>query len=168
MTKHIDFANMRDSLKVVAMRLQNTLRVMTEEKVMLKTITKTKQMRLDELIRYVWDNLDDLLNGYDVMMFYSRDDKGVAFDKAGFVECDDEVDKDDLFEVEIEEEITEDTEFEKLYAMMDYKRVYTTHNIKTVKEIKEYFNFSGELELLHQIYAMVDGKLELIWESREE
>lgn len=125
---------------------------------MLKTIIKTKQMRLDELIRFVWDNLDDLLNGYGAMLFYSRDGKGVTFDEAGLVECDDGVDKDDLFEVAIEKEITEDTEVELL--------------VEVYKEDNEYFAEEFYSFTLNQVidcdtdsvYALIDGKLELIWE----
>ena len=126
---------------------------------MLKTISKTKQMRLDELIRYVWDNLDDLFNGYGAMLFYSRDDKGVTFDEAGLVECDDGVDKDDLFEVEIEEEITEDTEFELIIELFKKDEEYFA---------TEYYSLSLNQILnckTHSVYALIDDKLELIWEA---
>ena len=66
-------------------------------------------------------------------------------------------------EITLWEEITEDTEFEELYTMMSFKSVYS-HDAKTIKEVKESFDTSGDLEFLHQIYAMIDGKLELIWE----
>ena len=134
---------------------------------MLKTITKVKEMKLDELIKYVRENKKTLFKNRVGITFSTKNNNEVTFYQHGELTLDNWISSVDLFEVEIEEEITEDTEFEALvlYVMMDYRRVYATHNIKTVKEIKEYFNFSGELELLHQIYAMVDGKLELIWES---
>ena len=135
---------------------------------MLKTIKRTKQMRLDELIRYVWDNLDDLFNGYGALLFYSRDDKGVTFDEAGLVECDDGVDKDDLFEVEIEEKITEDTEFESAVTVLrdkfglisiGYNNGLTTSIKKTIENFEK-MNYKPL-----SIYALIDGKLEFIWEA---
>ena len=50
--------------------------------------------------------------------------------------------------------------------MMSFKSVYS-HDAKTIKEVKESFDASGDLEFLHQIYAMVDGKLQLIYEREE-
>ena len=66
-------------------------------------------------------------------------------------------------EVTLWEEITEDTEFDNLYAMLEFKSVYRC-DANTIKEVKELFKSSEEPELLHQIYAMVDGKLQLIYE----
>lgn len=136
---------------------------------MLKTIKKKKEVRIDELIDYITMNAHKLLNGKEFYTFMSKHGNDVTIDAKGNVNFSYMLYlNDDLYTVEIEEEITENTEFEALYVMMDYKKVYTMHNIKTVKEIKECLNFLGELELLHQIYAMVDGKLELIWGSEEE
>ena len=113
-------------------------------------------MRLDELIKYAWEN--DIKD----KIYYSDSGQIVKFLGDGNYESEWDFGYHDSFSVKIEEEITEDTEFEELYTMMNFKSVYR-HDAKTIKEIKECFNFSGELELLHQIYAMVDGKLQLVW-----
>ena len=120
-------------------------------------------MRLDELIKYVWENMNDLFKSYGIITFYSKNGKEVAFNSDGMLQVKSLIDVLDYFEIEVEEEITEDTEFEELYTMMSFKSVYS-HDAKTIKEVKESFSISGDLEFLHQIYAMVDGKLELIWE----
>ena len=124
---------------------------------MLKTIKTTKQLRLDELLKLCWDNhiTSGIYNSNKKSFVRVLDSSNVIV-----VGC---VSATDIFEVTYEEPITEDTVFEELYTMMNFKSVYR-HDAKTIKEIKECFNFSGELELLHQIYAIVDGKLELIWE----
>ena len=134
---------------------------------MLKTIKRTKQMRLDELIKYVRQNKKTLFKNRVGITFSTKNNNEVTFYQHGELTLDNWISSVDLFTVEIEEEITEDTEFEELYTMMNFKSVYR-HDAKTIKEIKEYFNFSGELKLLHQIYAIVDGKLELIWGSEEK
>lgn len=117
-------------------------------------------MRLDELIKYAWEN--DIKN----KLYYSDSGKIVKFLGDGNYESGWDFGYHDSFSVKIEEEITEDTEFEELYTMMSFKSVYS-HDAKTIKEIKECFDTSGDLEFLHQIYAMVDGKLQLIYEREE-
>ena len=67
----------------------------------------------------------------------------------------------DLFEVEIEEEITEDTEFGLL--------------VEISKDGKKHLSFTHYNFRLNQvidcdtklIYALIDGKLELIWEAQD-
>ena len=69
-------------------------------------------------------------------------------------------------EITLWEEFTEYTEFDEIYTMMKFKNMYR-HDAKTINEVKDCFKFSGEFELLHQIYAMIDGKLQLIWENED-
>ena len=127
---------------------------------MLKTIKVNKRMRLDELIKYAWEN--NIKN----KLYYSDSGQIVKFLGDGNYESGWDFGYHDSFSVKIEEEITENTEFEELYTMMSFKSVYS-HDAKTIKEVKESFSISGDLEFLHQIYAMVDGKLQLIY-VREE
>lgn len=120
---------------------------------MLKPIKKTKQMRLDELIKYVWEN--------NIENKRYRNDNGqiVKFLKDGRFETGWDIGSEDLFPVEIEEEITEDTRFEKCVVIFKDKSTISTpleHNIKFIK--KYYKN-------IKYIYALIDGKLELIWEA---
>ena len=127
---------------------------------MLKTIKVNKRMRLDELIKYAWEN--NIKN----KLYYSDSGQIVKFLGDGNYESGWDFGYHDSFSVKIDEEITEDTEFEELYTMMSFKSVYS-HDAKTIKEVKESFDTSGDLEFLHQIYAMVDGKLQLIYEREE-
>lgn len=127
---------------------------------MVKTIKVNKRMRLDELIKYAWEN--NIKN----KLYYSDSGQIVKFLGDGNYESGWDFGYHDSFSVKIDEEITEDTEFEELYTMMSFKSVYS-HDAKTIKEVKESFDTSGDLEFLHQIYAMVDGKLQLIYEREE-
>ena len=124
---------------------------------MLKTIKTTKQLRLDELLKLCWDNriTSGIYNSNKKSLVKVLDSYKVIV-----LGC---VSATDIFEVTYEEEITEDTEFDNLYAMLEFKSVYRC-DANTIKEVKELFKSSEEPELLHQIYAMVDGKLQLIYE----
>ena len=129
---------------------------------MLKTIKRTKQMRLDELIKYVRQNKKTLFEKHVTISFKTKDNKGVIFaDNGNFVTggC---INIDDLFEVVIEEEITEDTEFGLL--------------VEISKNDKKYFSFTHYNFRLNQVidcdtdsvYALVNGELELIYKREEE
>ena len=129
---------------------------------MLKTITKTKQMRLDELIRYVWDNDGSLFEEQATITFSTEDNKRVTFEENGYLETYAWFDPEDLFTVEIEEEITEDIEFELLIELLKKDEEYFA---------TEYYSLSLNQILdckTHSVYTLIDGKLELIWESEEE
>ena len=131
---------------------------------MLKTIKKTAQMRLDELIKYVRQNKKTLFEEHVAISFKTKDNKGVIFANNGnFVTTGEWVciNIDDLFEVEIEEEITEDTEFGLL--------------VEISKDGKKHLSFTHYNFRLNQvidcdtklIYALIDDKLELIWEAED-
>ena len=127
---------------------------------MLKTVKVNKRMRLDELIKYAWEN--DIKN----KLYYSDSGQIVKFLGDGNYESGWDFGYHDSFSVKIEEEITEDTEFDNLYAMLEFKAVYRC-DANTIKEVKELFKSSEEPDLLYQIYAMIDGKLQLIYECEE-
>ena len=134
---------------------------------MLKTIKTTKQMRLDELIKYVWDN-DNLFKGEGQICFEVDGQKdqgfvcfennmGASFSTSRYIELD------ETFTVEVEEPITDVTLLEKA--------VYVHKNETLVKD----FNTSIDEILIgkhegsvSKIYALVNGKLELVWERDEE
>lgn len=122
---------------------------------MLKTIKRTKQMRLDELIKYVWDN--DIKN----LTIKNLDGVLINFLDDGRFESEWCISQDDLFEVEIEEEITEDTNFEQGVVVFKYGsiHVFFKSNIKYFKR-----KFAG-----HQfkVYALIDEELELIYEVED-
>lgn len=122
---------------------------------MLKTIKKNVQMRLDELIKYAFEN--NIKN----KVYRSDNGKSVMFLGNERFESGWDIGSEDLFTVEIEEEITEDTEFGLL--------------VEISKNDKKYLSFTHYNFKLNQviecdtklIYALIDGKLELIWESEE-
>ena len=139
---------------------------------MLKTIKRTKQMRLDELIKYVWENsisdkeFKSETNPH-VIVYVTQDnnvlDNGYS------------IGENDLFPVEIEEEITEDTEFESVLTVLrdkfgltsiSYNTNLTTSIKKTIKNFEE-TNYKPL-----SVYALIDDKLELIYKvednNREE
>src|SRR5699024_5187533 len=129
---------------------------------MLKTIKKNVQMRLDELIKYVRQNKKTLFEEHVTISFKTKDNKGVIFANNGnFVTTGDCINIDDIFEVVIEEEITEDTEFGLL--------------VEISKDGKKHLSFTHYNFRLNQvidcdtklIYGLIGDKLELIWEAQD-
>ena len=122
---------------------------------MLKTIKTTKQMRLDELIKYVWDNSVN-----EKRVFLSNHGQRVVFDNVGgFYPSGYAYSPDSTFTVEVEEPITEDTEFD---CILEIRKGSLTH-IRRRKTIKE--NLTEETE---RFYALINGHLELVWEADGE
>ena len=130
---------------------------------MLKKIKTTKQMRLDELIKYVWDN-NNLFKGEGQICFEVDGQKnqgfvcfennmGASFSTSRYIELD------ETFTVEIEEPITEYTVFKCLLEIIDGELVYI-RNKKTIKESVK--------DDTDRFYALIDGKLQLVWERDEE
>lgn len=123
---------------------------------MIKTIKVKKQMRLDELIKKVWDGqlpskiyvsdkglkeISVIDNGIDCNYI----DNGI-------------ITSGDTFTVEVEEEITEDTVFEKVYRVTQEGEV-TSDNNKSISDCLDWKDYQV------QIFAMLEGKLQLIWEA---
>lgn len=114
---------------------------------MLKTIKKNVQMRLDELIKYAFEN--NVKN----KRYRSDNGKSVRFETGW------DIGSEDLFTVEIEEEITGDTVFELLVEI--YKTGEDYHS-------SSYYNFKLNQVIdceTDSVYALIDDKLELIWEA---
>ena len=126
---------------------------------MLKTIKINKQMRLDELIKNVWDNSVN-----EKRVFLGNHGQRVVFDNVGgFYPSGYAYSPDSTFTVEIEEPITDVTLLEKA--------VYVHKNETLVKD----FNTSIDEILIgkhegsvSKIYALIDGRLELVWEGDGE
>ena len=130
---------------------------------MLKTITKTKQMRLDELIKYVWEDDGSLFEKQSKITFRTEGgDKGVFFEENGSFENLNWFDPEDLFLVEIEEEITEETVFDRLVEL--YRDAHD-EQFRTVNYFNENINYVKDIDTVF-IYALIDNKLEIIWERR--
>lgn len=126
---------------------------------MLKTIKRTKQMRLDELIKYVWENsISDKEFKSETnphVIVYVTQDNNVLYN--GY-----SIGENDLFTIEVEEEITEDTEFEFLVEVYKKGKEYFATGYYNY-ELNDVIDYDTEL-----IYALVNGKLELIYKRKEE
>lgn len=127
---------------------------------MIKTVKVKKQMRLDELIKYVWDN-NEIFKGRTHIKFISNSRCTVIFDNSGYFETNYGHDVDDTFTVELEEEITEDAVFEDITVVCKINsRDETGHFYNsTLKDIKK-------AENLLSAYIPINGKLELVWEAK--
>ena len=120
---------------------------------MLKTVKVKKKLRLDELIRYAFDN--------DVKdtRFESSNGSVIYFDEQGGFTLGEifSVKKKSTFTVEVEEEVTEDTTFERLVTL-GCRGTINVHDDKSLSDL------SGKKEYGAQVFALINGKLELIWE----
>ena len=112
-------------------------------------------MRLDELIKYIFEN--NIKN----KCFYSEQKKTLEVDMYGKIIPRAHFNKNSIFPVEIEEEITKDTEFELLIELFKKDKEYFA---------TEYYSLSLNQILnckTHSVYALIDGELELILEEKD-
>ena len=124
---------------------------------MLKTITKVKEMKLDELIKYVRENKKTLFKNRVRITFSTKNNNEVTFYQHGELTLDNLISSVDLFTVEVEEEITEDTE---LYCVISVDS--DGYTFQTFNTTIDYLNsFYSDLV---QILANIDGKYRTIWE----
>ena len=128
---------------------------------MLKTIKRTEQMRLDELIKYVRENKKTLFKNRAGITFSAKNNNEVTFYQHGELTLDNWISSVDLFEVEVEEEITEDTEFEQGVVVLKYGAIITFSK-SSFGYLKQ--RYAGQQ---FKIYVFIDGGLELIWEAEE-
>ena len=122
---------------------------------MIKTIKVKKQLRLDELIKYVWDN-----HLYPET-FKSNFNDFAHFDKTGKYKLIEQraLNQATKFTVEVEEEIDYDTVFEEVYRVTKEGYVTSDKN-KSINDCLDWKDYQV------QIFAMLDGKLQLIWEEK--
>ena len=125
---------------------------------MLKTIKIKKQMRLDELIKYIRDNRVREKT-------FRTDEHGNALSNALKVDEDGLIETyfpnmhiNNSFTVEVEEEITEYTEFEDVVRVTREKGITQDKNM-SINDCLDWKDYQV------QIFAMLDGKLQLIWEA---
>ena len=125
---------------------------------MLKKIKTTKQMRLDELIKYIRDNRVREKT-------FRTDEHGNALSNALKVDEDGLIETyfpnmhlNNSFTVEVEEEIDYDTIFEEVYRVTK-EGVVTSDKNKSIGDCLDWKDYQV------QIFAMLDGKLQLIWEA---
>ena len=125
---------------------------------MLKTIKTTKQMRLDELIKYIRDNRVREKT-------FRTDEHGNALSNALKVDVDGLIETyfpnmhiNNSFTVEVEEEIDYGTVFEEVYRVTKEGYVTSDKN-KSIDSCLDWKDYQV------QIFAMLDGRLQLIWEA---
>ena len=132
---------------------------------MLKTIKTTKQLRLDELIRYVWENnitdREFKCETNSNIFVHARQSINVIANGFGIRE-------DDLFPVEIEEEISEDTIFRELYSVY-YNGIESFRDVYTNASLKIIFGSDANQGIeTKRVYALYKGKIQLIWERENQ
>lgn len=122
---------------------------------MKKMIKKSVQLRLDELIKYIFDSgIED--KTYGVTVFDNTSE--VRISGAGNIKLSGYINKNTTFTVEVEEEITKDTKFTWLVEANN-TRIWTRTNA-SIRDVLD--------EETKEIRALINGKLELIWESESD
>ena len=122
---------------------------------MIKTIKVKKHLRLDELIKYVWDNQlypETFKSNFNDFAHFDKTGKYKLIDQRGINQA-------TKFAVEVEEEITEDTRIPKTATLTKDEGVYRSWN-NSINGLKRAYPDAL------QIYAIIDGKLQLIWEAK--
>ena len=119
---------------------------------MIKTIKVKKEMNFRELMEYILEN--DIR---DRVFRCSIDDHVFRVCEEGIFEfyCEN-YDMGETYEIEVEEEIMEDTEFEQV--------LINTHSFLHMRyhySIERVFHDFGGVQ---EIFARIDGKLQKIWE----
>lgn len=125
---------------------------------MIKIIKVKKQLKLDELIKYIRDNRVREKT-------FRTDEHGNALSNALKVDEDGLIETyfpnmhlNNSFTVEVEEEIDYDTIFEEVYRVTK-EGVVTSDKNKSIGDCLDWKDYQV------QIFAMLDGKLQLIWEA---
>ena len=124
---------------------------------MLKTIKTTKQMRLDELIKHVWDNQlypETFKSNFNDFAHFDKTGKYKLIDQRGINQA-------TKFTVEVEQEIDYGTVFEEVYRVTKEGYVTSDKN-KSIDSCLDWKDYQV------QIFAMLDGRLQLIWEADED
>ena len=129
---------------------------------MLKKIKTTKQMRLDELIKYIRDNRVREKT-------FRTDEHGNALSNALKVDEDGLIETyfpnmhlNNSFTLEVEEEINNTTIFKSVVGVLNNDEIMLTNMHTTIEGIQDRYGSMKE------IYAVIDGKLQLVWERDEE
>src|SRR5699024_2035757 len=118
-------------------------------------IKTKKKMYIGGLLEHVRKN--ELRGRYFRVMGESRYIK-VTLDGDIYFDADFRFKPDDTFTVEVEEEITEDTVFRWIVEVNE-ERLWTQMD-GSINDVKDNMSKS--------IYALIDGKLELIWEAEND
>ena len=122
---------------------------------MLKTIKTTKQLRLDELINYIFE--EDIKPSKNYIKYRSKFGTVVEVDMSGQIAIYGRHFGNELYTVEIEEEITEDTELDCVISVDSDGYTFKTFNTTIDYLISTYSD-------LVQNLAYINGKFITIWE----
>ncbi|WP_113583943.1 hypothetical protein [Staphylococcus aureus] len=126
-----------------------------------------KEMRLDELIKWAWEN-PELATGRNFYPQGKSDSSYVCFSLYGGRNCimRDFISADDTFEVEVEEEITEETKFDKLLEVFKEDMGCYDSTIYTDISIKE--RMASKRFPIESFYILNDDlTMTLIWKDGE-
>src|SRR5699024_9827651 len=132
---------------------------------MIKTIKVKKQFDLPTLIEYVWEN--KLYPTYvtsvqgrfkikftpDGTMVLVSENIGAFGRSIGHI--------DTKYEIEVEEEINNTTIFKSVVGVLNNDEIMLTNMHTTIEGIQDRYGSMKE------IYAVIDGKLQLVWERDE-
>ena len=115
-------------------------------------IKTKKTMKLPQLIEWAWENG---LKG-EIFSIDQNEESGIyiATNSDFMLNSADFIRITDTFTVEVEEEITEDTEFKTLIEVTEIQNVFT-HINTSINEINH--------DTVVEIHALINGRLNLIW-----
>src|SRR5699024_2793627 len=127
---------------------------------MLKAIKTTKKVDFFELVKGVQTGIYKH-GDYRVV---GGNEGSVWVDLDGFIleEPDNKILFTDSFTVEVEEEIKNTTIFKSVVGVLNNDEIMLTNMHTTIEGIQDRYGSMKE------IYAVIDGKLQLVWERDEE
>ena len=127
---------------------------------MLKTIKTTKKVDFFELVKGVQTGIYKH-GDYRVV---GGNEGSVWVDLGGFIleEPDNKILFTDSFTVEVEEDINNTTIFKSVVGVLNNDEIMLTNMHTTIEGIQDRYGSMKE------IYAVIDGKLQLVWERDEE
>lgn len=136
---------------------------------MIKTIKVKKQFRLDELLKYVWDNE---LNRIEAVSSSGRFKLKFIDNKSILVNSESTLGpfgstvslSTTEWEIEVEVKITEGTWFKNLIQIYETVPGNAMISIWDDSTTKEIINWNGN-ENTKKVYALIENKLQLIWEA---
>lgn len=125
-------------------------------------IKTKKEMTLPQLIQWTWEN------GIKHKEFAGSRNGIAEFDFRGWVRTD-LIEPDETFTVEVEEEITEETEIPKIVEVVEYKNGELDTILRYNFSIKEYKKYNEDFKLTILTFYMLndDGTLTLLWKDGE-
>ena len=115
-------------------------------------IKQEKKFTLPQLIEWGFDN--DITNKYYVTHDNEGNTSEVYFGIRGLPQFSSMVDKQDTFTVEVEEEITEDTDIELLLEVRNGGTVIPYYNESITSQVDK---------IVKEYHAYIDGEFKLIW-----